>query len=304
MQTPNALPQQEQPAPPKVVMPAATLTVDDGTNVIGQTNVHITRVITEANSSDYERIPDDSELHQESNKSCCCCRCKPRYVWLAVPLLNALADAAESARGMKDARRTQVEWIVGAIIRFFESAGLNGKESIKGFEETVGIIVNKSLPEDWEKLSRGKEAAALMIAIPIGGLAATAEALATYNFVDSFGATTGSIEAALAFRVIAFIAAAAKGLNTIGAEGMTTYSVVRSLLANQKKERSQAQKVAAWIAGIPLGIIGGVSEFVEDAGSIAEIFKATAGGLSPGYTALAIACGIGGGFADIGLKGT
>lgn len=197
---------------------------------------------------------------------------KWRFVMYTFPVADALFDATQTCIGL-----SQGSWGFNApvsLINFFSTFGLNAKFGVTGTEDLVFVIKNirhPKIPPQWNEredhsiderlagLSRGHEISAFVIASLMTGLAAIADSVQCYFFLEELPKELGFENSPYFYKtpwkVFGSVVAALEALSVITGEGIASWKETRNLMAGVRREyRTMAGKYIGRGLGVPLGL--------------------------------------------------
>lgn len=268
-----------RPATPIRDPEEAILSIDN----LQQPAAQVDRIIINVISDDLEPLPDpdiEAPNDDEVANTACCLRAKRFRPLLYIgPISVALTEAADVGRSLYKSGNTSLAiTITAGSAAFLSSIGLTGETTKKNFDLSCDIIKHRKLPNDWPKLSRGKEAIAVSLVIIPAVWGPIAKSMQAYYFMDAlpseynFEQNINLIGWAVGSSLVAF-GAGATDILTNDAE---MYKIVRERLAGQHTPYSNkfSKIVSPWLGGT-LGLMNAAQDSMQSYIAIKTIFDVT-----------------------------
>lgn len=262
-----------------------SLFMSDTTTASDSTSVLLDAAPAAVNDYRYEPITLSQTMPVSVTEPSPIC-CQPptlSTLLMPAPTLFALTDAADIAMSIhRSGSNSAATAVIAGTIAFLSSIGLNFETTRESFAETISIIKSRKLPhawptasrtqlQEWPKISRGKNIAAILLAIPPTAVAIIGYTCSSIYVIspaptdwylwsadeknkqrlwDIFATTPTATGAAI---TCAFTA------------GSETFKMVRRLLARKKSHYFST--VSKWLS-ITIGGGLGACDSVQDAISI------------------------------------
>jgi hypothetical protein len=194
-------------------------------------------------------------------------------IW-TFPIFNALYDTAVALMAAKDFTDEKYKdpvtqfSILGAtsIFSYAQSLKFNGRKTVDGIKETIGILAARKFPESWPTLTKRQDLAAITLGM-IVILSATAsdyfgadysvsETPADYDFADKIDMRYWAI--------LATFTGVIAGLTSTFSEGIGFYRIVRGKFAGEEiVYTNRLGKFLCYTLGYPISILAAAENMME-----------------------------------------
>lgn len=216
-----------------------------------------------------EIVQDPAQIQQQPDDSS-----KLFIVLLPIPVINALDEATEIALGMKEHPQALAGTVAG--ISFVVEVLVDAKFTIEGINDFIDIIRKRQFPENWVKLSTGRNAAAITLSVIISAWAAFADSIMAYYFVLELPERYAFLDALgpTGLSIMAGIIAAFSGIGVASSEGPETLKEIRNRLAGKEhKYSNRFSKFVSPVLGSVTGIFSSLNDWAASIIGMKSIFK-------------------------------
>jgi hypothetical protein len=212
-------------------------------------------------------------------------RCLDVSVWI-FPVFNAFYETAVSAMAAKDfvdekytdaATKLAILGIV-TVFSYAQSIKFSGQKTVDGVKETIGIIGERKLPDDWPTISRRQEVTAITLATVVLISATAADFFGGDYFVSQTPEDYGfdkKIDPKL-WDDFAILTGVIAGMTTVFTEGIGFYKILRGKFAGEEViYANTASRYICYLLGYPISMLGAAENLMEAYASIKDKLSPT-----------------------------
>jgi len=222
-----------------------------------------------------DNIPNDDYDDDEVIIAQPACWSWSTLLWV-LPAVFSFNQASQVAKGVSEKFSPQAS-IPYAALAFFASLAMTGKFAVENIKQTVQILKNGKLPDDWPKLSKQKRIIALVFASMILSYVVFADGIQSdfytnslpdeYNFKDKISMKD--------WKIFCILIASIISATTLFSEGVEAIKGFQELFSDAE-ESYHTDTVKKWISIIsagPIAVLGAIGDGITSFDGMLSVFK-------------------------------